>query len=185
MSKTATYALIESQTLGSAAATVTFSSIPGTYTDLILQCSLRADTTTFNNMNFPILRFNGDSTSGLYSVTSLYSRNTGSGDTANSGRASSQNEINFGGVVTTSMSASTFSPWIAHFLDYSNTTTNKTVLNRIASASNLTTSDGLAVGVGLWRNTNAITSLSLTGTSSGLFQIGSTFKLYGIQAGNA
>jgi hypothetical protein len=177
-----TYEPIATQTLGSAAASVTFSSIPATYTDLILAASIRSDAVTFNNMNFPILRLNGDSTSGFYSVTSLYSRNTGSGDTANSGRSSSQNEINFGGVVTTSMSASTFSPWIAHFLNYSNTTTYKTVLNRIASASNLTSSDGSSAGVGLWRNTAAITSISLTATSSGNFVIGSTFTLYGIKA---
>jgi hypothetical protein len=177
-----TYEPIATSTLGSSASSVTFSSIAGTYTDLVLVASIRSDTVTYNNMNFPILRFNGDSTSGLYSVTSLYSRDTGGGDTANSGRASGQNEINFGGVVTTSMSASTFSPWIAHFLNYSNTTTYKTVLNRIASVSNLTTSDGASAGVGLWKNTAAITSISLTATSSGNFVTGSTFTLYGIKA---
>jgi hypothetical protein len=182
---TNTYVALATQTLSTTATSVTFSSIPQGYTDLILVASIRSDTVTYNNMNFPILRFNGDSTSGLYSVTSLYSRNTGGGDTANSTRSSSQNEINFGGVVTTSMSASTFSPWIAHLLNYSNTTTNKTVLNRIASASNLTTSDGTSAGVGLWRNTAAITSISLTATSSGNFVTGSTFSLYGIASSGA
>lgn len=185
MSKTATYALIASQTLGSATATVTFTSIPGTYTDLILQSSIRADVSTFNNMNYPILRFNGDSTSGLYSVTNLYARNTGGGNTAASTRSSGQNEINLGGVATSAMASGIFSTHQIQLQDYANTSTNKTVLGRIGTGGNLTALDGVWASVGLWRNTNAITSLSLTGTSSGLFQIGSTFRLYGIQAGNA
>lgn len=187
MSKTATYALIESVTLGSTASSVTFN-VSGTaslYTDLILQCSLRADTSTFNNMNFPLLRLNNDSTSGLYSVTSLYARNTGSGDTAASQRASSQNEINFGGVATSAMSSGIFSTYQIQLQDYANTSAFKTFLARIGTGGNITAMDGVWASVGLWRNTNAITSFSLTPTSSGLFQTGSTFNLYGIQAGNA
>jgi hypothetical protein len=41
----------------------------------------------------------------------------------------------------------------------------------------------LSAGVGLWRNTAAITSVSLVAESgSGDFQSGSTFRLYGIEA---
>jgi hypothetical protein len=177
-----TYEPIATNTLGSAAATVTFSSISSAYTDLVLQCSLRTDTTTFNNMNFPQFRLNGDSTSGLYSVTNLYSRNTGGGNTANSIRASSQNEINLGGVATSAMTSGIFSTYQVQIQNYANTSVNKTVLGRISTGGDLTAMDGVWASVGLWRNTNAITSISLTGTSSGLFQVGSTFTLYGIKA---
>ena len=57
MSKTATYALIERQTLGSATSTVTFSSIPGTYTDLIIISSALSAGTSETIM----MRFNSDS----------------------------------------------------------------------------------------------------------------------------
>jgi hypothetical protein len=177
-----TYTPIYSQTLSSAATSITFSNIPTTFTDLVLVASIRADAVTFNNMNFPLIRLNGDSSSGLYSVTSLFSRNTGSGDTSISSRASSQNEINFGGVTTTNMTSGIFSTWITTFLNYSNNTTNKTILNRISSVSNLTASDGLSAGVGLWRNTAPINSISLIATNSGNFVIGSTFTIYGIKA---
>jgi hypothetical protein len=175
-----TYTELATQTLGTAASTVTFSSIPSGYTDLVLQCSLRADTSTFNNMNFPLLRLNGDSTSGLYSVTNLYARNTGGGDTAASQRASNQNEINFGGVATSAMASGIFSTYQIQLQNYANTSVFKTFLARIGTGGNLTAMDGVWASVGLWRNTNAITSLSLTATSSGSFQIGSTFSLYGI-----
>jgi hypothetical protein len=177
-----TYTPIYAQTLSSTAASITFSNIPTTFTDLVLVASMRADTVTFNNMNFPILRLNDDSSSGLYSITSLFSRNTGSGDASVSARASSQNEINFGGIPTTNMSSGIFSTWTSHFLNYSNNTINKTIINRVTSASNLTTSDGTSAGVGLWRNTAPIHSITLTPTSSGNFVSGSTFTLYGIKA---
>jgi hypothetical protein len=68
---------------------------------------------------------------------------------------------------------------IIDIMDYSNTTTNKTNLTRSNNVGN-----GLAAVVGMWRNTNAITSIRFF-PDSGNFSTGSTFRLYGIQAGNA
>jgi hypothetical protein len=59
-------------------------------------------------------------------------------------------------------------------MNYSNTTTFKTMLNR----SNVP-STGTGATVGLWRNTAAISSLTIT-SESGNLQSGSTFTLYGI-----
>jgi hypothetical protein len=175
-----TYEPITTQTLSSAAASVTFSGITGSYTDLVLVATLRADAVTYNNMNFPLLTMNSTTTG--YSLTSIYERNTGGGNTAASSRDSNAATINFGGVVTTNMASNIFAVWTAHFMNYSNTTTYKTILNRIASASNLSNSDGLSAGVGLWRNTAAITSITLAPSSSGNFVAGCTFTLYGIKA---
>lgn len=161
MSKTATYSLIESQTLGSATATVTFSSIPATFTDLILV--IRA-TTISANFN---MRFNGDSATN-YSDTSVW----GNGSSAASYRSTNNTVI---GLTYTSSGAPISRIQIQ---DYANTTTYKTALNRQDDSVNAT-----GANVGLWRSTAAINSISIV--SSGTIPSGSTFKLYGIQAGNA
>lgn len=156
-----TYEAISTQTLGSAAASVTFSSIPSTYTDLVLVATGNSSTLVDT-----YLRFNGDSTSGLYSTTRLY----GTGSTAASDRFSSQNQILAGDFNTASNSVA-----IIQINNYSNTTTNKTSLIRSNIANSI-----VFANVGLWRNTAAITSVIMS-TSSGTFSTGSTFSLYGVK----
>jgi hypothetical protein len=160
--KTGTYTLIASNTLGSAASTVTFSSIPATYTDLVLVVGGKQTVAT--NTNF---RINGD-TGNNYSDTGL----TGNGSTATSGRNSNQPYFWFG-VMGTDQSVATF-----HIMDYANTTTNKTVLHRMSNAGGY-----VQAFVGLWRSTSAVTSVTLL-PNSGNFDTGSVFRLYGIEAGN-
>jgi hypothetical protein len=166
MSKTATYALIASNTLGSATQTVTFTSIPSTYTDLVLIGT--GTSSTWQNVRF---RFNSDSGSN-YSNTVVY------GD--GSGAVSARN-ISSTALIFATLSNTVQSNFITHIMDYSNTTTNKTVIQRGNDTSLLARAD-----VGLWRNTNtsAISSIELF-TISGNLNTGSTFKLYGIQEGNA
>ena len=155
-----TYEAIATTTLGSAVSSVTFSSIPGTYTDLVLVATGNSSTLVDT-----YLRFNGDSTSGLYSTTRLY----GLVIAAPSDRYSNQNQILAGDFNTASNSVA-----IIQIANYSNATTNKTSLIRSNIASSI-----VFANVGLWRNTAAITSLTMS-TSSGTFAIGSTFSLYGI-----
>ena len=160
----ATYEPIATTTLGSAQSTVTFSSISQAYTDLVLVICAIATSTT-NNMD---LQFNGD-TGSNYSRTNL----TGDGSSAFSNRASNQSYIRItaDGIVTTAASNH-----IVHILNYSNTTTNKTVLARANNSAY-----GVDAIVGLWRSTSAITSLLLDLTAAD-FASGSTFTLYGIKA---
>jgi hypothetical protein len=167
MSKTATYALIETVTLGSATNTVTFSSIPSTYTDLVLVSTTKS--TTGNNTR---ITFNNDA-SALYSNTSL----GGTGTSAVSRRDSGVTYIrlDWDGYNQTTE----FNVHITNVQDYSNTTTNKTSITR--SGSGPTGVDAL---VGLYRSTSAISRLDVI-ASTGNFDTGSTFRLYGIQAGNA
>jgi len=159
-----TYEPIATNTLGSAAASVTFSTISGAYTDLVLIINSVAVSTT-NNMD---ISFNGD-TGSNYSRTRL----SGDGSSAGSGRASSQTSIRLtgDGIVTTGRSNH-----LVQLMNYSNATTYKTVLAR---ANN--TVYGLDAVVGLYRSTSAITSLTLFLTASN-FDTGSTFTLYGIKA---
>jgi len=156
-----TYVALATQTLGSAAASVTFSSISSAYTDLVLVSSALSAGTSETVM----LRFNGDSGNN-YSFTYLY----GNGTSALSGRASS---VSF--AVGGSATATTAGVNIVNIMNYSNSTTYKTVLDRRGNASLYTFTD-----VSLWRNTAAITSLTLQPENSQSFASGSTFSLYGI-----
>ena len=82
---TATYEKIATTPLGSAAATVTFSSIPATYTDLVLICNPISTATSGAYMN---MTYNSDTASN-YSYTWM----RGNGSTAASGRGSNSNYI--------------------------------------------------------------------------------------------
>jgi hypothetical protein len=160
-----TYEPIATNTLGSAVATVTFSSIPATYTDLILQIS---DSQTSGAGQTTLLRFNGDSATN-YSVTRLY----GDGTTYGSDRTTAQTGVY--GIEFNSATAQSMSTF--NVMNYSNATTYKTTLVRTSTPSN-----GVASQVGLWRSTAAITSMSLVCGSTNTFNVGSTFTLYGIKA---
>jgi hypothetical protein len=156
-----TYEKIATNTLGSTTATVTFSTITGAYTDLVLiiaGTSIGADYTI-------TLRFNSD-TGSNYSATFLQ----GNGTTASSNRDLTQTSMNAGSITTIQSNS------IISIQNYSNTTTYKTVLSR-GNASGART----RAYVGLWRNTAAITSVAVS-TNGTDFASGSTFTLYGIKA---
>lgn len=160
-----TYTAIATQTLGSAAASVTFSSIPSTYTDLVLVCNL-VSTSASANITATV---NGD-TGSNYSQTYL----SGDGSSANSARNSNIASMNF--VWTGASLNNTVGNAIMQFMNYSNTTTNKTVLTRYNVAAGETTTTA-----NLWRNTAAISTIALA-TTSNTWATGSTFSLYGILA---
>jgi hypothetical protein len=159
-----TYTPIASQTLASTAASVTFSSIPQGYTDLVLVVAGNNSSSTYS----PYIQFNGD-TSTNYSITHLY----GNGSTAASARASSTATAYFGSLGATQGNA------IVQIQNYSNATTYKTALIRINDA-------GFRVygSVMLWRSTAAITSVTVFNESPGTFASGTTFSIYGIQVGD-
>jgi hypothetical protein len=175
-----TYTPIASQELGSNASSISFSSIPATYTDLVLVGFMRGTDAGFNNMNFARLTFNGV-TSSLYSHTSLFQRNTGGGEGAYSERFTSETSMNTGGVTSSSFSSGIFSSYILNIMNYANTTTNKTVISRVSTGGTLTSMDSNYANLGLWRSTDAINQITLT-PSAGNYLAGSTFSLYGIKA---
>ena len=152
----ATYEPIATTTLGSAQSSVTYSSL-GSYTDIVIVYN----GTTDNNLS---LRFNGD-TGSNYSVT----RMGGYGSSASSSRYTSQTLMlgNYSVANTTAI-------W--QVFNYSNSTTYKTALAKGGGADY-----GTEAYVGLWRNTAAITSITVL-PSSGNLASGSTITLYGIKA---
>jgi hypothetical protein len=155
-----TYTPIATQTLGTTAASVTFSSISGAYTDLILVCSIIK-----TNASNTVFRLNSD-TSSNYSQTAL----AGNGTTVYSSRNSNAAQ----GIIDYSDSTTNPVPSVTHFMNYSNTSTFKTAIAR----SGL---DYVITYVNLWRSTSAINTIYLY-SAPGSFASGSTFTLYGIKA---
>jgi len=163
-----TYDKIATTTLGSAVASYTFSSIPGTYTDLVLASScLGVTSTSF----IECIRFNSD-TGNNYS-------NTFAGGFVSSAGSNRNSNVSYIFVNHLNGYFTTGNPMtgITHIQNYSNTTTNKTVLSRGGGAAT-----DVDIIVGLWRNTSAITSITVFFQSSDNLQAGSTFTLYGIKA---
>jgi len=163
-----TYSPIATQTLSSTTASVTFSSIPQGYTDLVLVVAGGTDASS----GFGI-RFNSD-TGSNYSRTYL----TGTGSAASSGRDTSQSiaDISFNGLFGNNTNYNA----IINIMNYSNATTFKTAVSRSNNAAT-----GVDAVVSLWRSTAAITSVEIRTTTAGkVFNSGSTFSLYGIQVGD-
>jgi hypothetical protein len=117
------------------------------------------------------VNFNGD-TGSNYSQTFLF----GNGSTAGSSRGSNQAFIYAGDISATGGSSYTgMSNVVLQIQNYSNTTTNKTLLSRVSSPNLF-----VEAVVGLWRSTAAITSIALDLEGTPQFIAGSTFSLYGI-----
>jgi hypothetical protein len=161
-----TYEPIATTTLGSAQSSVTFSSISGSYTDLVLVCNPNSASGPANLM----LEYNGN-TATNYSWTIV----GGAAGSALSLRVTSVSAINctYYGYVENNLNQNT----IINIQNYSNSTTNKTCLVRANNAGN-----GVSATVGLWRQTAAITSVKLYLDTATNFATGSTFTLYGIKA---
>jgi hypothetical protein len=162
-----TYEPIATTTLGSDSTSVVFSSIPQTYTDLIIVFNGFNTNATAMDLEYEL---NGDSGNN-YSETGLQ----GTGSSTSSFRHS-----NYGGGIVGSIWSTGRATVIGHFMNYTNTTTYKTCLGRFSTPS------GGLVGAtaSLWRNTSAITSINFNQPAgqSGQFASGSTFTLYGIKA---
>jgi hypothetical protein len=157
--------------LGSDTATVTFSNIAATWTDLVLITTLRGSANARSQDFF--VRFNSDSGSN-YSRTILY----GNGTSAISARDTSTTflRVQYGPADTAG--ADLFSMDRLHVMNYANANVFKTCLSETNDAGVLTERQ-----VGLWRSTSAITSLSVTAEGVGTtIKSGSTFSLFGLAA---
>ena len=165
MAAGATYEPIATQTLASAAASITFSSIAATYTDLRVVLVNVATTT------FPQVRFNADSGTN-YSWTWV----GGTGAAAQSGRFTSQTEF------YNNISGSSTVPFMTTYDIFSYAgSTFKTMLWNESNDQN--GSGVTSPKVGLWRSTAAITSIAIRADIYGTtFGIGTTATLYGIKA---
>jgi hypothetical protein len=167
----ATYTLISSNVLSSTTASVSFTSIPATYTDLLIKMSLRSDGATTGGSGW--FRINSLSTS-IYSETEL--RGNGSAASSTNQVATTIAYFNYfvGGTGTT---ASTFSNTEIYLPSYL-ASQNKLWSSFNAMETNAT-AGYLSAQAGLIQSTAAITSLQFN-CDSGSWVSGSSFYLYGI-----
>lgn len=166
-----TYVNIATTTLGASAASVTFSSIPSTYTDLVIRYSARRD------LNSAAITFTINSDTGTnYSATLL----SGDGATATSSRVSNiYTPLIYGaGVEQSGYTASTFNNGEIYIPSYTSSATKPFSFFGVQE-NNATTSNITAHAL-LWRGTSAITSIVLSVTGSN-FVANSSFYLYGIK----
>ncbi len=147
----------------SAAANVEFTSISGSFTDLVLVYHL-----THSVGNEDIwLRYNSD-TGSNYSATIL----SGTGSAAQSARLSNQNKalLDYNAIPGTSA----YAMGVVQIMSYSNANVFTTALSGAARAGT-----GVDRVVSLWRNTNAVTTVTLL---PGAGTITGTVNLYGVKA---
>jgi hypothetical protein len=162
--------LISSSVLESAAATVTFSGIPSTYTDLVVRVSARSDSSSARVLVMKINNTTGTS----YSDTELI----GDGASATSSRNSNNDGTNFGRIPISTDTSNTFGSSEIYIPSYTASQ------NRAISGINVTENNGTTAYINasaqLYRSTTAVTQLDLY-PNAGNFVSGSSFYLYGIK----
>ena len=170
-----TYTLISSVTVGSGGSSgVTFSSIPQTYTDLLVKCSLR----TGSAQVWGYFTYNGSSTTG-YSLMQLL----GNGSTASSGKDATSTGYQYSlWADSPNQTANTFSSSEIYIPNYTGSTYKSNSIESVTE--NNATGVYTAMQTNLWSNTAAITSITFTPWNSGggeTWAQYSTFYLYGIK----
>jgi hypothetical protein len=167
------FELISTTTVSTAAFSFTLSSIPQTYTDLLLKINARSN---FGSAGHEMQIITNSLTTG-YSNRMAYV----SGSSVLSANASNAFHTWAGGVVGTSANAAIFSNCEIYFPNYANTTTAKSMSADVTSGGN-TAAGAMWINSGVNTNTAAISSLTLDCWQSFIsFVAGTTFTLYGIK----
>jgi hypothetical protein len=148
-------------TATSTSSSYTFTSIPSTYTDLVLVVSGTA------NDGYNKLTVNGDTGTNYYTN---FMAASGSAPTSSQGTA---NHIYF---PMPDWSDNVFCTNVVHFMNYKNTSTHKNVIGVVSDMVNSVFSMH-----GTWISTAAISSITITNNTN-TFKTGTTFSLYGITA---
>jgi hypothetical protein len=164
--------LIETKVLGAAAASIEFTSIPQTFTDLVIVASGRSERTA--GFEDYLIAFNGSSAN--FSWRRLGGQGSGSpySDSGTTGR--------LGQINTDFATANTFGNLVAYIPNYT-TATNKSVSVDHVTENNATQAFQEIIAL-LWSNTAAITSFTLTTTNGFNFKAGTIISLYGVLKGS-
>jgi hypothetical protein len=161
----ATYQLIEAKTLGSSTASITFTSIPQTYTDLKVVFSVR-NTSTENGL---LVSFNGSSAN--FTNRRLYVSGTSI--------ASYSGSDLFTYIVRSDHTANTFGNTEIYIPNYTSSAFKSITIDNVNE--NDASNSEMALMAGLWSQTANITSIGLASTGAGSLAQHSTFYLYGIK----
>lgn len=160
-----TYEPIATYTIPSAVNNYTFSSIPSTYTDIILIASVKNNSGGSRAMQ---MLLNGD-TGTNYSSTTLQGDGSSVVTTRNTGTAYLDPAI--------TVSGTDFTTCIFNFQSYANSSVYKSILLRVGSPGT-----NLRENICLWRSTAAINSIKIQLGGTDGYVAGTTFTLYGIKA---
>ena len=162
--------LVETIEVGAGgAASIEFTSIPQDGTDLLVKLSMRGtNSAVFDQI---LMRINGSTST--YTIRGL----VGDGSSPSSDGTTGLTGMKIGVGVGANATANTFSNTEVYIPNYTGST-NKTILN--TSSNDLNGSGGVIRRVGLWRNTSAITSITITTLNASTFSVGTTATLYGI-----
>ena len=161
--------LIESKTLGTAQAAIEFTSIPGTFTDLVLLCSARTTEAVLVSSLFLTLNDNT-------SITTRTLLGSGSG-------VASQTPGNVAGYASGASSTSnTFGNNTMYFPNYSITATKSYSVDSVTENNGV---DGYQfIVAGVWNgSTSPITKISIAPSGANL-AAGTIFSLYGVLKGS-
>lgn len=167
-----TFTKIASVELSTATSNIEFTSIPNTYTDLVLLCSLR--TTNAVTYGVPLIRFNGATTdTGFTNRTLLVDNQSISNSTTSQGLVirrcpSGNSAADYFGSATV---------WI---YNYASTTTNKFLTGYMATPNNASAGSSIGIIGVAWADTTAISSLKILDDNAGNFAQYSSVYLYGI-----
>jgi hypothetical protein len=169
-----TYTLISSVTVGSGgASTIDFTSIPSTYTDLLVKVSARQTLAPADSLG---VKLNGATTGNSSRWL------TGNGTGVSSGTdASSVVVVSYAGVPGTNMTANTFSNIEFYIPNYAGSTQKSISSDSVGESNSASTfAANASILAGLQTSTSAVTSLTITNYSGGNFVQYSTAYLYGI-----
>lgn len=157
-----------------------FTNIPQTYQDLLAVYHTR-NIQNASGVAQMWCWLNGtqDTANGLCSFTTL----TGNGSAVNTGRNTSTNQIEIGQSPNLNSTAGVFGVGQVHILNYTSTSTFKTLLSR--GSADLSNSGITELSVGLFRSTAAVTALYFRADGGATQVAGSTVSLYGIRASNS
>jgi hypothetical protein len=162
---TPTYTPLANITLGSSATSISFSSIPATYRDLVVVVN-----GSFTGSHGPYMRFNSDTGSNYSNL--IMANDVGTPFSAQEVATS------FYGSWTANLSGARYTG-VFQVMDYSATDKHKTALWR----TNYTSSASAQIVeafAGRWANTAAITTLTVGASATNGFATGTTFALYAI-----
>lgn len=165
-----TVKLIAKSVLGSSASSISFTSIPGTFTDLMLVCSLRSSQA--DTVGYAGIQFNGDTGS---NYSGRYLNGNGSGTPGSASYTSTR--IYGQGTGGDSSTSNTFSSMEFYIPNYAGST-NKSVSLTNVNETNATAAY-MTIVAGLWSNTAAITQIDLLYPGYN-FLANSSAYLYGI-----
>jgi hypothetical protein len=166
------YESIATATGTGSSGTISFTSIPSTYTHLQIRLMGRSDNAA--SASDHLLQLNTD-TGANYTYHALY----GDGSAPGSFGAASTTSNFLGSIPYGLAAANIMGVSVIDILDYASTTKNKTV--RVLNGHSRNAAGNIYLTSGLWINTAAITSVQIK-TNAGNFTTASTFALYGIKA---